>query len=141
MLGLHWHTRPTGVHCGSPVVSCVPAQLVVDVTLQSPLRSTGEPHPNAADVNGAVLQQGRRDTETTYPELVRSGRCCLVVLAMETGGRWSEETVSVIHQLAIARAREVPSYMSHMGETLDSHVRHYMRNLIRRLVGGALLAL
>ena len=89
------------------------AQLVVDVTLRSPLRSTGEPHPNAADVNGAVLQQARRDKETTFPELVRSGRCRLVVHAMETGGRWSEETVSVIHQLAIARAREVPSYMSH----------------------------
>ena len=53
------------------------------------------------------------DKETTYPELVRSGRCRLVVLAMEMGGRWSEETVSVIHQLAIARAREVLSYMSH----------------------------
>ena len=89
------------------------AQLAVDVTLRSPLRSTGEPHPNAADVNGAVLQQARRDKETTYPELVRSGRCRLVVLAMETGGRLSEETVSIIHQLAIARAREVPSYMSH----------------------------
>ena len=51
--------------------------------------------------------------KTTCPELVRSGRCRLVVLAMETGGRWSEETVSVIHQLAITRAREVPSYLSH----------------------------
>ena len=51
--------------------------------------------------------------KTTCPELVRSGRCRLVVLAMETGGRWSEETVSVIHQLAITRAWEVPSYLSH----------------------------
>ena len=34
---------------------CFGAQLAVDVTLRSPLRSTGEPHPNAADVNGAML--------------------------------------------------------------------------------------
>ena len=68
---------------------------------------------NAADVNGALLLQVRRAKERTYPELFRSGRCRLVVLAMEKGGRWSEWTVSVIHQLAIARAREVPSYMIH----------------------------
>ena len=36
------------------------------------------------------------------PELVASRRCKLVVLAIETGGRWSEEA---------AKAREVPSCM------------------------------
>ena len=67
---------------------CGGAQLAVDVTLRSPLRSTGEPHPNAADVNGAVLLQARRDKETTYPELVRSGRCShQVALAWER--RWT----------------------------------------------------
>ena len=89
------------------------AQLAVDVTFRSALRSTGEPQLNAADVDGAVLVQARRDKVTAYPELVGSGRCRLVVLAMETGGRWSEETVSVTRQLAIARAREVPSCVSH----------------------------
>ena len=50
------------------------AQLAVDVTLRSPLRSTGEPHPNAADVNGAVLQQARRDKETTHGPCNGDGR-------------------------------------------------------------------
>ena len=67
--------------------------------------------PNAADSDGVVLQQARRDKETTYPELVASGRCKLVVLAIETGRRWSEEAVHMVRQLSNAKAREVPSFM------------------------------
>ena len=65
-------------------------QLAIDITLRSPLTSAGEVHPNAADTDGAVLLQARRDKETTYPELT-AGRCKLVVLGIETGGRWAEE--------------------------------------------------
>ena len=36
-----------------------------------------------------VLLKTRGDKETPNPELVMSGRCKLVVLAIETGGRWS----------------------------------------------------
>ena len=71
----------------------------IDITLRSSLTSAGEAHPNAADTDEAVLLQARRDKETTYPEL-RAGRCKLVVLGIETGGRWAEE------------AREVPAYMA-----------------------------
>ena len=45
----------------------------------------------SADRDGAVLLRARQDKEATYPELTFSGRCKLVVLAMGTGGRWSEE--------------------------------------------------
>ena len=37
----------------------------------------------------------------------------LVVFAIETGGRWSEEAVNVFHLLAVVRSWEVPAYMSH----------------------------
>ena len=87
------------------------AQLAVDVTLRSALRANGEAHPRAADEDGAVLQDARGDKETTYPELVASRRCRLVVLAIETGGRWSEEAASVVWQLALAKARESPTLM------------------------------
>ena len=53
------------------------AQLAVDVTLRSALGSSGEPHPQAAHVDGATLVQARADKETTYPELVESGRLSL----------------------------------------------------------------
>ena len=84
------------------------SQLAVDVTLRSALRCSGEPQLGAADIDGATLTQARRDKEATYPELVASNRCRLVVVALETGGRWSEEAVDVFRQLAFAKAREVP---------------------------------
>ena len=68
------------------------SQVAVDVTFRSALRCSGEPQHNAADVNGATLAQARTDKETTYLELVASNRCRLVVVVpLETGGRWSEE--------------------------------------------------
>ena len=67
------------------------AQLAVDVTLRGVLSSEGEAHPHAADVDGAVLLEARRDKERTYPEVVAASRCWLVVVAIETGARrqWS----------------------------------------------------
>ena len=52
----------------------------------------GKPHPQAADVDGAVLMAARREKETTHPELAASGRCKLVVVGTETGGRWNESS-------------------------------------------------
>ena len=43
-----------------------------------------------------------------------------VVLAIETGGWWSEETVRMIRQLAIALARDVPRYMTRQVRGLGS---------------------
>ena len=87
------------------------SQLAVDVTLRSALGCSGEPQQGAADIDGAILLQARRDKETTYPELVASNRCRLVVVALETGGRWSEEASDIFRQLAFARAREEPPSM------------------------------
>ena len=84
-------------------------QLAVDITLRS---ASGEPQPHAADVDGAVLLTARRDKEATYPELATSTRCRLVVVAIETGGRWSEEAVQFIWQLAQAKAQEAPRFLT-----------------------------
>ena len=54
------------------------------------------------------LRAARQAKERTYPELVRGDRCRLVVLAMEVGGRWSEETAGFLRRLAQARSRAVP---------------------------------
>ena len=35
------------------------------------------------------------------------------MVAIETGGRWSDEAVALLWQLGCAEAREVPSYMTH----------------------------
>ena len=87
------------------------AQLAVDITLRCVLSSVGEPHSNTADVDGAALMVAREDKERIYPELTMSGRCRLVVVAIETGGRWSTEAVDFVRQLSFAKAWEAPSFM------------------------------
>ena len=66
----------------------------------------GTPQARAADEDGAVANSARADKERTYPELVASRRCKLVVVCVETGGRFSDEAVSFLRALAEARARD-----------------------------------
>ena len=67
-------------------------------------------HPGNTEDNtqATALRDARRSKERTYPELVHPGRCRLVVLGVEAGGRWSEEAAGFIRQLAKARARQSP---------------------------------
>ena len=44
-----------------------------------------------------------------YPEPLATRRCCLVVVALETGGRWSAEAAAFVEDLAYARARDAPT--------------------------------
>ena len=82
------------------------AQLAVDTTLVCALRRDGNPTRNAADEDGVALRRARLRKERTYPELVgRRARARLVVIAVEVGGRWSEEARRFLSQLAKARAR------------------------------------
>ena len=85
------------------------AQMAVDTTLRSALTARGEARPNAARVDGAIANEVRQDKQDTYPELVATERCVLVVLALETGGRWSDEALKFVEELAAAKAREAPS--------------------------------
>ncbi|CAE7207612.1 unnamed protein product [Symbiodinium natans] len=54
---------------------------------------------SALGFNGRPLMAAK---QCTYPELLRSLRCRLVVLAIELGGRWSRETALFIRHLARA---------------------------------------
>ena len=82
------------------------AQVAVRITLRRALTRLGEPQRNASDVDGA-----RRDKEAKYPELAASGRCTLVVVSVETGGRRSEEATDFLRQLSTSKANDVPSFM------------------------------
>ena len=63
---------------------------------------------NAAGSNSVVLVKARRDKEAKYAEFVDGPRCYLVVLAIETGGRWSDESMNFISASASARSRDPP---------------------------------
>ena len=64
------------------------AQLAIDTTLVSALRSDGSARRRAADFDGVALEAARRRKAMTYPELVGPHRRAhLVVLAVEVGSR------------------------------------------------------
>ena len=69
------------------------SQLAVDVPLRSATTSCGAACTNAANMD-------RRDKETKYDELVDGARCHLVVVAIEPGERWSDESMNFISDLA-----------------------------------------
>lgn len=55
----------------------------------------------------AALHAARRAKERTDPQLQRPSKCRLAVLAVEVGGRWSEEAANFLRQLVHAKARTV----------------------------------
>ena len=87
------------------------AQLAVDTTLVSPLTSSSQPRRRAGQYAGATLQDARKSKERTYPELVRSRQCRLVVPALETGGRWSPEATTFLLLMARTKAKAVPNIL------------------------------
>ena len=87
------------------------AQVAVDTTLVSPVRSDGAPRRRADVVPGIALVAARQDKERTYPELLAACRCRLTVLALEVGGRWSDEAVKFIRLLSKVRARSAPAVL------------------------------
>ena len=70
------------------------AQLSVDITLRSAVTSFGAVCPNAST------------DKNKYHELLDDGRCQLVVVGLEMGGRWSVEALNFIECLASGLARE-----------------------------------
>ena len=97
----HWGSHCTTEH-SSRLTSLSGAPLI---------KANGEAHPNAAAEDGAMCSRGRADKERKYAELLTGDRCRLVVVALETGGRWSNEAIQFIDDLAAARAREAPPVM------------------------------
>ena len=99
---------PSGSDSDAPLVSWGRfAALSDDMTVL--VKGDGAPRRQCATTDGAALAQARRRKEFRHPELTgEHGRDRLVVLACETGGRWSEEAHNFLRQLARARARSEP---------------------------------
>ncbi len=91
---------------GLPIEHGIP--VAVDATMVSPLHADGTPHRQAAERPGVALQRGRRDKETTYPELLGSSQLRLLTAGAETGGRLSHEAVRLLSELAAHKAASEP---------------------------------
>ena len=92
------------------LVSGLPC-LAVDVTVRSSLDRNGEAKGQSHWSDTYTLDEARRDKESRYPELLRRGRCRLVVVGVDVAGRMREETVDFLDCLARAKARAVPVYL------------------------------
>ena len=75
----------------------------------SALDSAGQARRHQRSTAGAALRIARKAKERTYPELLRSAQCRLVVLGIDQlGGRWSTEASQFIRLLARSRTRAAP---------------------------------
>ena len=89
------------------VSCCVVCELLCGVGVDG---LSGEGQPNAAEVDGAVQSQARLDKEQKHLELLKSGRCRLVIVACDTGGKWNDEAPPKNHRscatMTLWRGRE-----------------------------------
>lgn len=77
--------------------------------MTSPLTRTGHARFDTATTPGDAIQRAtQRKRGVTYPELADNRRCRLVVVALETGGRWGQEAADLLRALARAKARGSP---------------------------------
>ena len=111
------------------------AQLAVDATLRCALARTGEPHPRAADEDGAVLAQARHDKETRNPELINSRRCRLIVVAIETGSGGIHQTARLRESSRSAFVHVVADNLG-VATPLDQDALHRVLPVVRGFPGG-----
>ena len=82
--------------------------LFVDVTVVSVLTRQGEARPMAATTDGGVLRRAVAVKQRKYQDVHASRQACLLVLGCETYGRWCEDAVRIVRELAALKAQEAP---------------------------------
>ena len=93
-------TRAVGARRGVP--------LFADVTVVSVHTKTGTARPMAATVDGGILRSAVTTKRRKYADVVASAQAALVVLGCEVYGRWSEDAVALVREMAALKAREAP---------------------------------
>ena len=87
--------------------------LFCDVTIVSPLSRIGQARPRAAVEDGYVLQAAAARKHRRYADIDASGAGALIVLGCEVYGRWSDEALLLVKELATLKARPYPAYLRH----------------------------
>ncbi len=104
--------------------------LFADVTVVGVLTRRGEARPTAATTDGGVVRAAVSTKRRKYADVHRSHHACLLVLGCETYGRWCEDSVRIIRDLASLKARQAPPL-------LRGCARHAWSNRWWALVGVA----
>ena len=88
--------RGPGAYRGMP--------LFCDVTVVSPHTQTGAARPRAAREDGCILTRAVQQKRRTYADVERSGMARLY-------GRWTEDALTLVRELARLKAREAPALL------------------------------
>ena len=95
----------------------------MDVTIVSPLHGSGTHMPRAHRRDGACnFRAEQRNRCTDYPDVEASPHAQLLCLGVETYGRWSNHSLSLIRQLAAHKSKHYPRYLCKSIE-YSSHAR------------------
>ena len=79
-----------------------------DVTVVSVHTRGGEARPAAATTEGAIVRAAMQSKQRKYADVVASPQAALVVLGCEVYGRWCNDAISLVTELAALKAREAP---------------------------------
>ena len=82
--------------------------LLCDLTITSPLTRTGAARPGSASANGRALRAAILKKRSTYSDVSSSGVAALLVLGCEVYGRWSDDAIGLVRQVARSKARKAP---------------------------------
>ena len=96
-------SRSVGAFRGMP--------LFCDVTIVSTLSRTGAPRGSSHNIDGNIVEQANRRKRRTYRDVATSGSAHFLVLGMEVNGRWHQDTLQLIKQLAYHKSADAPSVL------------------------------
>ena len=105
--------RAVGAHRGVPLFG--------DATVVSTLTRACDAKPSAVTQDGAVLAQAVARKRRKYADVVASLQAALVVLGCEVYGRWCDDAVRLIRELAALKARQAPPLLRRCAQHAWSH--------------------
>jgi hypothetical protein len=79
-----------------------------DVTCVSPISGQGLARAGATTIDGAIVRNARQENQSTYPEVDETGLGRLYCLGVEVFGRWGEDSLRLVGDLARERCRALP---------------------------------
>ena len=69
---------------------------------------TGAARPAAASTDGSTIGHAVATKRRKYADVHASTQACLLVLGCEAYGRWSEDAIRIVRELAALKARQAP---------------------------------
>ena len=79
--------------------------LFCDATIMSPISGNGAPRASTSNADGRLLEQAQTDNDNIYEEVHSTGLGALLCLGCEVYGRWGNQCVKLVPELARERTR------------------------------------